>query len=277
MAFAHWQIERIRRALNNYRIRKSVNGRLASWDKVLLDILTSGVTDHVVAEDPCLQTFKPEALRRFGNGQSILDPLKLKDVRAFLVLRGYLREEEADEESDILGQFMALHGFLSVSESDAKARLQKLGSRYFSQRTRDDVTERLELSFILDPGKTFVRVEEKFEIEEVWPDEAGADVEVKFLAQKTSRKGYGIVSTSQNLLYLFLRGGAATDRINYFELHPTEGKGKSLFLQRSGNSYRMEGVERTDTGVVVSSYNLYCLSDTPPDAKVRHERFDGRA
>lgn len=277
MAFAHWQIERIRRALNNYRIRKSVNGRLASWDKVLLDILTSGVTDHVVAEDPCLQTFKPEALRRFGNGQSILDPLKLKDVWAFLVLRGYLREEEGDEESDILGQFMALHGFLSVGESDAKARLQELGSRYWSQRTRDDVTERLELSFILDPGKTFIRVEEKYEIEEVWPDEAGTDVEVKFLAQKTSRKGYGIVSTSQNLLYLFLRGGAATDRINYFEFNPTGGTGKSLFLQRSGDSYKMEGVERTDTGVVVSSYNLYCLSDAPLGAKVRHERFDGRA
>ena len=66
MKFTAWQIDRLRRALHNYRISMGRNAQVLSWKVVLDRLLLCPATAHGYPEHGAEPEFKEEPLRRFA-------------------------------------------------------------------------------------------------------------------------------------------------------------------------------------------------------------------
>src|SRR3546814_460281 len=83
--FTEWQIDKIRIAINKYRITNVNNGRMVSWSRVRDDITNSDINIDRYFEDDAALAFKQEALRRFAANESVLELDTLKDLTQFLL------------------------------------------------------------------------------------------------------------------------------------------------------------------------------------------------
>lgn len=162
MKFTAWQIDMLRRGLQSYRVKEAANGRLPPWKTVHLYILLSDATVSVFPEDGSEPDFKEEALRRFANGGSVLGLDKLEDVRRFLMHEGVLSEEELAEGSGDAAELSALHRYLANDSDSSRRVLERLALDYKAGDEPGHVAEQINLSFMLDPSGTFVRVEERY-------------------------------------------------------------------------------------------------------------------
>jgi hypothetical protein len=186
----------------------------------------------VFPEDGGEPTFKAEALRRFANGYSVLEPLKLKDLRVFLMSKGFLEEDEGDEEAEDLRRFLAVRDYLSVPDEQATNRLAKASARYLAQRSGDRRYERIELDFFPDPSGVFFRVEERYERGNAARDEI-SERKDNYVTLREFRRGYALVATEMNLLYILLKGAARADHMNYFQ-YESYAETPPMILLRSG-------------------------------------------
>lgn len=235
MNFTDWQIDKIRRALNNYRAAEARNGQTLPWKTVTNRILLCPALRHSPLRGDEDQEFKEEALRRFANGKSFLQPHKLDDLKTFLIHAGILMEDELSDDADNLKEALTIHGYLASETEDAKQFLSEMADSYVVTRTGGEISEKIELDILLERSGTLFRVEERLQ-------ENAENAAVKYAKKKDGfiqtagiRKGYGFVATRLNVLHIFLHGAAAADRIHYMEIFPLGMRYSSaIFLLRAG-------------------------------------------
>ncbi|NVN63931.1 hypothetical protein FGL97_12005 [Pseudomonas putida] len=206
--FTEWQIEKVRVALNNYRIANARNGRLPSWTQVRDDIVCSDINIDKYSEDDAELAFKPEALRRFAARITVLGVDRLKDVARFLIHSKIISAKQLDEEKSSLHQMLAAHQYLAIKTDIARDFIKYIGGAYTaSVNSLDDMHETMTLNFTPDPSGEFVRVEEIYEF-------SAADLSDKKTRQEREsytnlrivRTGYGLIATDNIILHIFLSG-----------------------------------------------------------------------
>ena len=239
MDFNHWQLDRLRRGLNAYRLTKKTGRAPLSWRTVLDHILSSEKTLH----DPPLTEedegpFKQEALRRFANGQETLQQDKLEDVWLFLIEKGMLGRDEL-EQTDDFKEALALHVVLASSSPQGKNVMSSLMTAYSVVNIGSHETEHIELRFHPQTTENLVAVEERVRTVSThrsFPSKDGGRLAA------ITRRGYAFTSSKNGTLHIFLRGGSPDDHIHYVSVTAPRVAGSEPLLQpllRSGPPQRM--------------------------------------
>lgn len=219
MQFSDWQLDRLRRALNNYRIDSAKNGRLLPWKTVIDRLLMSAETHHQYAEDGAEPGFKEEALRRFAVGKSTLQPDKLEDLRDFLIAQKVLAPDELDSDPAELQGLLAIRTHLANESERSKSYLALFGEGYKVVRTDSIQQIKLCLRASLDRSGTFMRVEEEYEVSwGIEPPNADLLAKDRNTSVRQRRKGFAFVSTPENHLHVFLRGASPDDRVSFLQV-----------------------------------------------------------
>ncbi|BBJ23059.1 hypothetical protein [Candidatus Nitrotoga sp. AM1P] len=268
MNFTDWQIDRIRRALNNYRAAESRNGQTLPWKTVTNRILLCPAIRHSPLKGDDDQEFKEEALRRFANGQSFLQLRKLDDLKTFLIHAGILMEDELSDDADNLKEALAVHGYLASDTEDAKQFLSGMADSYLVARVTDEISETIKLNILPERWGTMFRVEERLQENVEHAIFTYAKEKDGFIQSTEIRRGYGFVATRLNVLHIFLRGAAASDRIHYIELFPRGVRcTREIFLLRAGG--RPPGyMDINDAEAAIyncNTYRFYPLRDRVHD------------
>ena len=236
MNFTPWQIDELARGLNTYRALKTVNGRSPPWKTVLDHLLLSPATSNGYLESGEPPTFKEEALRRFAEGGSTLQPDKLEDVRRFLVAQRLLREDEFTGEADDLRHILSASSFLAARSPASLKSLDLLNGPYIARLQDSQTARAITLRFSRAPADWFVRVTE----ETAPPGNAARS------AKGSTRKGYGFVCTPLNLLHIFLIGSTADIEVTYIQLADDYRGPPKLTLARVGEGTEATGVYALD-------------------------------
>lgn len=269
MNFTTWQIDRIRRGLNAYRLeRRSSTGRLP-WKTVLDHILLSEKTRHVHPEDGAEEgTFRQEALRRFAKGQETLQPDKLEDVWLFLIEKGVLRSNEVEAISDFK-EALALHGVLASRSLEGDLILSNLWTGYSAVNVGSFEEEHIELRFIEESTANLVAVEERIRHVLTHGDISGRD---HAKLGSTTRRGYAFTSSPHGTLHIFLRGGDFDDLVHYVGVSDSLGRSEQFALPhllRSGPPSRVtrRAARESAEALKLAGLSAY-LPEPVPDAHV---------
>lgn len=234
MKFTTWQIDRLRRSLNNYRLSMGRNARLLSWKVVLDRLLLCPATAHAYPKDGAEPEFKEEALRRFAGRTSTLQPDKLQDLKLFLIAEKFLREDELDDRPDTLRGLLVAQSYLASRTPEAGLSLDLTEGVYRATRESDPLRHDVRLAINREPAEWLVRVEEEVEI----PIQQGrSDLHKRpfeKFAVRQIRSGYGFASTPLHLLHIFLTGESETIEVSYVQVEPTDLDRRGLHLLRSG-------------------------------------------
>jgi hypothetical protein len=272
--FTEWQIDKIRVALNKYRITHVRNGRLISWTQVREDITGSDVNVDRYFEDDAELAFKPEALRRFAAEINVLELERLKDVTRFLLHDGILHIDMLDESKSGLLEFLALHDYLANNTEASQHYIKNIEGVYTCRKEHPDGRQKsFTLRLIPDPSLNFVRVDELSETNLSAPADTGAAKNKDTKSISTNRLGYGFPVSSLNMLHVFLNGVVPDSRITYVQASELCGNTpeSGIFLLRSGE-------ETGRNALPISEYranavlfpNIYLFS--PLEKGASHER-----
>jgi hypothetical protein len=255
MTYDDWEIDAIRRALNNYRTLQARNGRLLTWKNVIENILSSTVTSYNFPETGEEPEFLEEALRRFGNGTSTLQPEKLIDLRLFLRHENLLPDEKFNDEQNELRGIFAAVSYLANDDHHVAKLFRSMGSTYINNVFDNGVIETTTLHLSIDPSKKFFRVEEEMR-RRTQVDSARRHRKEDEDISREIRRGYGCASTLTNVLHAFLRGAAPNDRITYLQADVplASSEIRSVHLMRSGAWPKSSDVSQD--GDQTPSYNI---------------------
>ena len=230
--FTEWQIDKIRLALNKYRVARAKGSRLLSWTEVRDDITGCDENRHQYpSEEEAEDIFKAEVLRRFAAELSLPKPERLADIARFLLYERILSLRDLDESMSELGELLSLHQYLANNTDDAKAFLEDLAGTYVvTKDSGRSSSKTLILRLAPDPTYEFLRVEE---LHQSSAGQAGSEIEIN-----TTRIGYGFAVTPLNILHIFLNGVVPESRITYVQAgelcdnSPRSG----IFLMRNGEA-----------------------------------------
>lgn len=246
--FSQWQIDKLRRGINAYRLLRQVNGRPRPWSAVLDDILLSPVTEHVYPADGDPSPFREEALRRFAIGTSTLEPDKLDDLRRFLVHRSIVSAEELVDDRKELEEALKVHSLLGASHAVSTGLIDALAAQpLISSRAWEGNREAFVVVVIARPEKSLLLVEERQETYALNSDGADASAKPEL---KDLRKGFAFVGSADPTLHIFVRGIAADDLIHYVSV-PSHAP---LSLLRSGSPLP-PSLARDGSEAAMLSYN----------------------
>lgn len=218
MNFNNWQIDKLRRGLQSYRLLKGTNGKLVPWCDVVDAILFSDATrmQHPASGEQADMPLKEEALRRFANGQSTLEPGKLADVMRFLISVRVLTEEEMRDGGQLIADAVAVRTVLANTTPAGVRRLTLFAPHYRSRGTgRGAAHEEIELRVVdrADDGLIYVE-EQRRHIpagdRHLQPKDR---VSASFV-----RKGFAIAMTERAALNIFLHGPTREDLVHYVEI-----------------------------------------------------------
>jgi hypothetical protein len=234
--YTEWQLNRIRIALNNYRIATTRDSYMPSWTTVRDTIIYAEPNIARYRRDPD-NSFHPERLRRFANGDQRLDVGKIAEILRFLLHGGYIKESDLDESQANLSPFLAMRDFLGNASEAALASVAALESEYATiSRTSNEKTKSFVLRLMPDPSHTFVRVEEIARIAAP-PDDRPAqyhrDDDVRLNMKRT---GYGLPVTARNLLHIFLVSYTPEQHLTYVQVPETaQSPAGGIVLMRNGD------------------------------------------
>lgn len=264
MSFSAWQIDKLIRGLHAYRVMKAKDGRLAPWKLVHQDLLFSEKTATEFPKGGAPPSFKEEALRRFANGESTLQPDKLEDVWLFLIDKGVLGRNELEESGGeaLLAEAGQVHARLAAQTDEAKEKLRLLAPRYRATRRMSDGTEEIALSFVSQPGGGMLAVTEQMSV-------ARADGRCSIherkdggLAGRYALKGYAFITPGFPTLQVFLRGPAKDDFIHYVRVGNQDAwQLPTLTLVRTGDAPVVTHTG-TEQEQIFSRYNILRFSPT---------------
>lgn len=259
MKFTTWQIDKLRRGVDDYRTVKGTRDRALSFFDVSKAILRRPESSSDKSTDSDSRLIHEEALRRFVKGNSILKESKLYEVKKFLIYEGIFVEEDFIEEPQELGEMKSVHRFLG-NESRTLREICFNGSRnYTANRSiASGFGEKIKLMFYPTNYDCVWAAEEVYQYEKI---EEGLRNSVGVDRQITERRiGYAFRATRLNLLYVFLRGAMPFDRINYFEARGTPfmplGDSSNLLMLRSGDSSVLDREENNEE-VFRRKFNIY--------------------
>lgn len=262
MKFTRWQIEKIRRSLNAYRVQKRVGRAPLSWRVVLDLILLAKSTKHVHSEYGHEEgPFKQEALRRFANGLEVLQPDKLEDVRRFLLEEGMLRPGELEDIGDFK-EALALHGVLASHSLVGNLTLSHLLTKYSAVNVGSFEEEHVELRFLPETTSNLVAVEEHVRLVQTHGDISGRD---RGRLGTTIRRGYAFTSSPSATLHVFVRGGDLDDHVHYVGVTNPMGSREQFALPLLLRSGPLSRVTRRDARESAEALKLAGLSCYLPE------------
>lgn len=269
MKFTPWQIEKVRRSLNAYRVQKRVGSAPLSWRIVLDLILLAQSTKHVHSKDGREEgPFKQEALRRFGKGEDVLQPDKLEDVRRFLLEEGMLLPGELEG----IGEFkeaLALHGVLASYSVVGDLMLQKLLTKYSAVNVGSFEEEHVELRFLSETTRNLVSVEEHVRYVPTHGDVSAKD---RARVGETMRRGYAFTSSRSATLHIFVRGGDLDDHVHYVSVADPTGEHEQFDFPLLLRSAPPPRVTRRDARESAEALRLAGLSGYLPE--LNNAEFD---
>lgn len=241
--FTEWQIEKVRVALNNYRIANARNGRLPSWTQVRDVIVCSDINIDKYSEDDAELAFKPEALRRFAARITILGLERLKDVARFLIHSKFIDIQHLDEDKSGLREMLAVHQYIATKDKCAKEYIISYTGAYEACfKPRPERQELFELKVSLDKSKDFLRITETHKLVVGDPSEEDFQQRPEFYTRvKTIRNGYGFLATDEMMLHAFLSDEAChAICVSYIQTGVVIAEGSSsrhVCLLRNGPSH----------------------------------------
>lgn len=206
LAFSDWQIDKIRTALNYFRILKTSKGRPLSWELTLDEIIFSDVNMESYSPDGREEHFKSEALRRFAEGISVLEQDKLQDLTRFLIHEGLLKLSDLEEDDFEIKRILATHQHLATSSTSSKKFVKRVEGTYAAcLKDLNGMWETFTLRLVADSSKQFVRVSEIYEVS------ADRIIDYKTFKERDTyttirehRTGYGFPVTEDNCLHIFV-------------------------------------------------------------------------
>lgn len=263
MEFTQWQIDKLRRGINAYRVLISRNGVLSSWGAVLQHVLQSDKTKH----DPPLEgeeegPFKQEALRRFANGsQNALEQDKLEDIWLFLIQKRLIGRDELEDLDDagLMAEAFYAHRHYATSSPVAVLKQVAVIASYSGSRRLHKGYQHVELHFSRQ------KLEGLFLVEELTLWDTSATVtssnEGKDARWRNGkrRKGYAFFVSESAVLHVHMRGAAIDDRIHYVRIGPEEGT--ALLLARTGD-VDSDAASDGDRDALLQNYSV--LRFNPP-------------
>lgn len=260
--FTEWQIEKIRNALNHYRIANARNGRLVPWSQVCEDIIYSPVNIDRYSDDDAELAFKPESLRRFSSRINILGLEKLKDVTRFLLHEKIIEIEQLDESNSSLREVLAAHQYLAAKTENVKDFIRSIEGIYTAKKSNFlDMQETFTLKILPDPSNDFVRIEEIYEV-------SSGDLSDKKTRQEREahttlrivRTGYGFAVTEDIILHIFLSGERPITRATYVQIMPDIDPNEVICLLRSGpRNFPVRSYQVSSRGAICL-YNAFSFS-----------------
>lgn len=204
--FSEWQIDKIRTALNYYRILKTRNGRQMPWNLVIDEIIFSDVNMESYSPDGREEYFLPEALRRFAIGISVLTQDKLKDLTRFLIHENLLKLSDLEEGDLELKRILAAHQHLATNSTSSKSFIKRAEGTYGAcLRDFNGMWETFTLRIVADSSKKFVRVSEIYEVsaERIMDFKTFKERDT-YTTIREHRTGYGFPVTEDNCLHIFV-------------------------------------------------------------------------
>ena len=264
MSFSAWQIDKLIRGLHAYRVMKAKDGRLAPWRIVHRDLLLSDKTASDFPEGGGSPSFKEEALRRFANGESTLQPDKLEDVWFFLIDKGVLGRNELEESGGeaLLAEAGQVHARLAAETDEAKEKLRSLAPRYSATRKLSDGAEEIALSFVPQPGGGMLAVTEQMSVVRADGRCSAHERKDGGLAGRYALKGYAFITPGFPTLQVFLRGPAKDDFIHYVRVGNLDAwQLPTLVLVRTGDAPVVSHTG-TEQEQLLARYNILRFSPT---------------
>lgn len=249
MALSNGQVDRLRSALNRYRMAKGQHGQVRPWKAVVDDIIRCPDTSCSYDKDMNAE-LKEEALRRFAAGKT-LQASSLNDVLAFLIFAKVIKREAFDGEDPVYAEAVTVHGCLGLGPEAARHKLSTLPSVFGATRELDGRREEIRLKIDVDTRAGFFLVEEEWAIsEEVRTSRLVAPQWT--VIKRSTRYGYGFVSTADYLLHLFLVGSHNGDRVTYVQASTVAVASRDCALMRAGDGMdsSAQQEEESPTGLV---------------------------
>lgn len=216
MALTAWQIDRIRQRFVNYLDREGSSSRALPLQSALSRMEECPAIDESLFSEAKGFAIKHEALRRWVAETQSLAPEKVNAIKQFLIAEAILSEEELADDFGDDGELQSMVHFLANRSLDVERAMGNLRPRYSVIDDRRTSVESIELRFEVDPSGTFLRVEEFFTA--TTPSVHLPIEEKSRFARHYVRRGYGFMSTSLDLLHLFVCGGNRSDRVHYIEV-----------------------------------------------------------
>jgi len=232
LSYSDWQADTIRRALNRYRYNAGRNGTALSLTRVHELILLSD-------RSPRSDALKYEVLRRFATSDHLPETHNLNSIKGFLLAERYLSEEELDAKTADLEEMLAIQAHLANYGASAKAVVAEVQPDYRAALKGAFYKDEVQLRTLIDRSGHFFKAEEFFERridDDIHPNSL-PDRKDEFVRFRVRRKGYGFVSTTHNLVYIFIRGADPADRVTYVQAFPTAATASlgDLVAMRSGH------------------------------------------
>ena len=261
MSYSDWQADTIRRALNRFRYNAGKNGSALSMTKVHEQIRNADRTSKL----------EYEVLRRFATTAHVPEAQNLDTIRSFLVTKNYLADDELDLKAAELEEMLAIQTHLANYGAEAKEIVSEIRSDYQSTMPGSFYTDAISFRTMIDRSGHFFKAEEFFTRtlnDDIRPRSL-ADRQANWTVIGARRKGYGFVSTSHNLVYVFLRGADPMDRVTYVQTWPSFGAASPLniVVMRSGFE-TIANIRYADEDGPVELANIYRLVPVE-DAGVR--------
>ena len=232
MTLSNGQVDRLRSALNRYRMAKGRHGQVRPWKAVVDDIIRCPETACSYDKDMNAE-LKEEALRRFAAGKT-LQASSLNDVLAFLIFAKVIKGEAFEGEDPVYAEAVTVHGCLGLGPEAARHKLSTLPSVFGATRELDGRREEIRLKIDIDERAGLFLVEEEWAISE--------ELRISRLVapqwtviKRSTRYGYGFVSTADYLLHLFLVGSHNGDRVTYVQASTVAVASKDCALMRAGD------------------------------------------
>lgn len=236
MNYTIWQIDKLRRGLHAYRLLMAVNGKLRPWKLAIDDIISSPATSREYSTRLRGKSdFKEEALRRFAEGENLLEATKLDDVARFLVAARVVSAEELADGSDVVSDNLLLQRFFASGTEQVSSRLAQLSTDYQGEQRAGDRSQELWLRLAPQPLSGFVLVEERARTTARDGAASRYDRKDDNIVGSTVRKGCALITSRYPTLHIFMRGSGTDDFIHYVRVG-TDGMQKldQLLLVRSG-------------------------------------------
>lgn len=260
--FTEWQIEKIRVALNYYRIANARNGRLPSWNQVCDDIIYSDVNIDRYSEDDAELAFKPEALRRFAARITVLGLERLRDVTRFLIHEKLIDTGHLKESNSNLREMLAAHQYLATKSEGAKEFIRSTEGTYTAKSSNfAEMYETFTLKILPDASNDFVHIEEIYEV-------SSGDFSEKETRQEREahtilriiRTGYGFAVTENMIVHIFLGGEWPITQVSYVQVMPYIDPNGGICLLRSGpRNFPVRSYELASNGAICL-YNAFQFS-----------------
>lgn len=233
-----WQLERVRRALKNYRIANSIKASPLPWVEVAAAIEDCEVNRAYYEADE-ERSFRSESLRRFAERFSELTPEKMDHLIRFLCHEGLLQEEELRAESEELSEMLTVSSYLADSAATSAERLSSIRGCFEITRQDGAAQERVALSFTPELSGAAWHIIERHT--QTMTDYESATQKVLLVKDKGKsrdglRRGYGFLSTQSRIIHIFLRGAGSQDRVSYIELDDQQEKTLTLLRRGSGKA-----------------------------------------